>query len=114
MANGTKCYSYIPVYVDDVLIIDADPKRYMDLLQSSHTVNSASICEPDRRLGADINKVIYGDGSMAYTINSDNYITNVIKTIKMRLIENQLRFKPTISDCSISTPQHFSSLSYQP
>ena len=79
MANGTKYYSYILVYVDDVLIIDEDTKRYMDLLQSSHTVNSASICEPDRRLGADINKVMYGDGSMAYTINSDNYITNVIK-----------------------------------
>ena len=113
-ADGNKYYSYILVYVDDVLIIDEDPKRYMDLLQSSYTVNPASICEPDRYLGADINKVHYEDGSIAYTISSDNYIANAIKTIKMRLAENQLRFNPKLSDPSISAPQPFSSLSYQP
>ena len=87
-SDGNKYYLYILVYVDDVLIIDEDPKRYMDLRQSSYTVNPASICEPDRYLGADIKKVLYEDGSIAYTISSDNYIANAIKTIKMRLAEN--------------------------
>ena len=113
-ANGNKYHSYILVYGDDVLIIDEDPKRYMDLLQSSYTVNPASICEPYPYLGADIKKVLYEDSSIAYTISSDNYIANAIKTIKMRLAEHQLRFNPKLSDSSISAPQPFFSLSYQP
>ena len=35
---GEKYYSYLLVYVDDILVIDINPMKYMAMLQESYTV----------------------------------------------------------------------------
>ena len=60
--DGSEYYSYILVYVDDVLIIDEAPKQFMEMIQVDVTVKPDSIQEPKTYLGADLNKVYYNDG----------------------------------------------------
>ena len=44
--DGRDYYVYILVYVDDILIIDKNPQRFMDLLKNTYTVKPSSVGEP--------------------------------------------------------------------
>ena len=44
--DGSEYYSIIYVYVDDELIIDDDPKQFMEMIQAGVTVKPESIDEP--------------------------------------------------------------------
>ena len=81
-ANGFKYYSYILVYVDDLLIIDQAPARYMKMIQNNFTLKPDSIEIPKMYLGAEIGKVKYADGSYAWTMSPDSYIKKIIVNIK--------------------------------
>ena len=63
--EGGEYYAYILVYVDDLLRIDKNPNRLMDLLIETYTVKPSSIGEPKVYLGADISKLYYHDNSYA-------------------------------------------------
>ena len=65
--NGSNrlYYAYILLYVDDILIIDKNPERFMNLLKENYTLKPSSIREPKVYLGADISKSYYPDGSYA-------------------------------------------------
>ena len=39
--NGN--YTYILVYVDDILILDKDPRKFMSMLMENNTVKPSSI-----------------------------------------------------------------------
>ena len=66
-------YTYILVYFDDLLIADKDPQKYMVMLESKYTVKTYSIGEPKVYLGAIFGKLLYEDGSYAWTMSSDSY-----------------------------------------
>ena len=65
-SSGFKYFTYILVYVDDILIMDKDISKHMDTLRDNYTVKPSSIGEPKLYLGANINKVFYPDGSYAW------------------------------------------------
>ena len=113
-ANGFKHYSYILVYVDDLLIIDKQPMRYMKMIQQDFTVKPDSIERPTAYLGAEIGKVTYPDGSYAWTMGAQGYVKKVVNNVKKRLEEDHLRFNKKLSDPAISAPQPFSAVSYRP
>ena len=113
-ATGKKYYSYILVYVDDLLIIDKNPRRYMSQIQETFTVKPGSIEEPKTYLGADINKVYYSDGSYAWTMGSQTYVKKVVKNVKVTMAKDRLEFNKKLSDPSISVPQPLSSVNYRP
>ena len=112
--DGFKYYSYILVYVDDLLIIDQAPARYMKMIQENFTLKPDSIEIPKMYLGAEIGKVQYADGSYAWTMSPDSYIKKIIANIKKRLEKEDLRFNKKLSDPAISAPQPFSSVKYRP
>ena len=111
---GNKYYSYILVYVDDLLIIDKIPQRYMKQIQESFTVKPDSIEEPKTYLGADISKVYYPDNSYAWTMGSYTYVKKAIKNLKAKMAKDGLEFNKKLSDPAISVPQPLSSVSYRP
>ena len=113
-SQGFKYYSYILVYVDDLLIIDKQPSRYMKMVQSDFTVKQDSIKRPTTYLGAEIGKVTYPDGSYAWTMGAQGYVKKVVKNVKKRLEEDHLQFNKKLSDPAISAPQPFSSVNYRP
>ena len=81
--NGFKYYSYILVYVDDILILDKLPEKYMTMIQEKFPVKQGSITEPKIYLGANIGKVSYPDGSVAWTMSSDSYVKEAVRNVKL-------------------------------
>ena len=112
--DGFKYYSYIMVYVDDILIISKNTKRYMAQIQEDFTLKPSSIGTPKSYLGADINKVYHSDGTSSWTMGSETYVKKVIANIKKRLESEGLRFNKKLSDPAVSAPQPFSSVNYRP
>ena len=112
--NGEKYYSYLLVYVDDILVIDINPSKYMAMLQEAYTVRKETIEEPKKYLGADISKVFFSDGSHAWTMSSSSYIKAAIKNVKARLAKDGFRFNPKLSSMEYSAKQPFSTTLYRP
>ena len=56
-ADGTEYYTYILIYVDDILIVFDNPSHYMKQLQAAYYVKENSICLPRLHVGAEIKKV---------------------------------------------------------
>ena len=65
-----KYYSYIPVYVDNLLLIIKYLKEAMSQIQEIFTVKPFFIEEPKSYLGSDINKIYYRDGSYGWTMGA--------------------------------------------
>ena len=111
---GNEYYSYILVYVDDILVIDENPRKYMKMLQDSYTVREDTIKEPDQYLGADIGKVYFNDNTHAWTMGSSSYIKNAVKNIKARMNDDGFKYNPKLSSVEYSAKQPFSAIDYRP
>ena len=108
--DGTKYYSYILVYTDDILIVSHDPKRYMDQLEANYYVKPESIKFPDIYLGSRVKRVNDRSGNPAYATSSNDYVTEAIKVVESRMKALNLSF--TKSAKSPSSP--FSNIKYKP
>ena len=64
-SDGTFDFSYILVYVDDILILSEDPKIYMESLSKRYYVKESSIGPPDLYLGTQYKLVIGRSGNPA-------------------------------------------------
>ena len=58
----------------------------MVMLDSNYTVKPSGIGEPKVYLGADVVRVLYGDGSYDYTMIYDSYVKEAINNVKYRLM----------------------------
>ena len=86
--NGDEYYSYILVYVDDVLHFDHEPNILMAQLESIYRLKDKAEA-PDRYLGANIDKVQLQDGSIAWSMSSREYLTNAIKNLDKQLEQDK-------------------------
>ena len=86
----------------------------MKMVQETFTVKPDSIKVPTSYLGAEIGKVVYSDGSYAWTMGAQGYVKKVVKNIKKRLSDDHLQFNRKLSDPAVSAPQPFSSVTYRP
>ena len=77
--DGTEFYAYVLVYVDDVLNLHNDPDTFMNRLSEVYRLKDSSVGEPERYLGANIEKVQLDDGSVEWSMTSREYVTNVIQ-----------------------------------
>jgi hypothetical protein len=108
-------FLYILVYVDNLLIIDKMPKKFMSMIRESFTVKPLSIEEPKSYLGVlDINKAYYSVGSYAWTMGSETYVKKVVQILKKKMEKDGLKFNKKFSDPAISVLQPFSSVGYRP
>ena len=104
---------HIFVYVDDILIIDKNPERFINLLNENYTVKPASIREPKVYLGADISKAYYPDGSYAWTMGSQRYVKEAIRNVEKPLLLYNLRFNKKLTDVKYSPKKPFSSVGFK-
>ena len=114
-SDGRKYYAYILVYVDDILIIDENPKRFMDQIEQLYTIKKGSIEPPKIYLGANIQKVSSrGSDSQCWGLSSQQYVRDSVKNIKARLKQDGFEFNKKLSDVVYSPQQPFSNAKYKP
>ena len=113
-ADGFEYYTYLLVYVDNLLLIMKDPKESMAQILESFTVKYSSIEEPKSYLGADINKIYYSGGYYGWTIGAETYVTHSIKNLKKRMTTEGFEYNKKFSDVKYSSQQPFSNLHYRP
>ncbi len=53
-ADGTKFYSYVLAYVDDILCLNTNPKNVMEALSKVYKLKDGSVKAPDVYLGAEV------------------------------------------------------------
>ena len=112
-SEKVEYYAYILVYVDDILIIDKNSNRFIDLLKDTYTVKPSSIGEPKVYLGADISKVYYHDNSNAWSMGSRSYVKEAKRNVKIQLSQYNLKFNQKLSDPNYSPKVPFSLVDYK-
>ena len=108
--DGTKYYTYILIYVDDILIVSHTPEFYMTKLQDEYYVKKESIGPPKLYLGAEIKKVRDRTGKMAWASSSSKYVKEATAVIEQRMQDMNLSFTKTAK----SPRQPFSNIKYRP
>lgn len=78
-SNGDKYYTYICIYVDDILICSEKPKTHMDLLGTAFFLKPESIKEPDVYLGADVRKKSTADAKTIWITGSNSYLKEALR-----------------------------------
>ena len=102
-ASGNKYYSYICIYVDDVMITSHQPRRFMDQIKARFLVKPESIETPKRYLGMDCKQT--GEG--VWILSLTHYLQEFLKVSTKLLDEIDLKI-PTRG----SHP--FSNVKYRP
>ena len=90
--NGMEYYSYMLVYVDDVLHISHDPSIDMGRLNDIYRLKDGT-GEPDRYLGANVEKVQLEDGRMAWSMTCTDYLKGAIQNVDTILKEDKTALK---------------------
>ena len=114
--DGSKVYSYILVYTDDILICDEHPRKYMDLLSSKYRLIAGSIGPPSVYLGANVQKIdtrVPGP-NQCWRFSAEQYVREAVKNVKKRLKEDGFEFNKKLSDVKYSPRQPYSTQKYRP
>ena len=106
-SDGKLYYTYLLVYVDDILVINKNPKEILDEIKRTFTIKSDSIKYPDVYLGMDITNRIHKDNGHSYMITGSNtYTKRAVSTVKDKMKKDGITFN--------SNPkQPFSNVSYR-
>ena len=71
-------YTYILIYVEDILIVDKNPLEFMTQLKTAYVVKEDSIEQPTCYLGSDIGQINLQDVGSVWTMSSDTYVKEAI------------------------------------
>ena len=109
---GEEYYSYLVVYVDDVLSIHKDPDKVLNIVNRDYRLKEPPEC-PTMYLGADISKYEVHDETTRTTcwaMSADSHVKKALEVVQMRLNADDVYLKG-----SKKAPEHpFSSQSYRP
>ena len=82
-ADGSTCYNYVLLYVDDALVIS---ERAELILQSElgryFELKEELIGPPSLYLGGNVWKVVLEDGTHAWSLSSSQYVQMVVKNVE--------------------------------
>ena len=113
-ADGSKYYTYLLIYVDDVICIDTDPKSYIDAIGEVFKIKDGSAGPPSVYLGANIQKLSSRSGGECWGMSCEQYVRDAIKNVKDRLKEDGWEFNKKLSDTKYSPQQPYSTQAYRP
>ena len=86
--SGEEYYELILVYVDDILLVSANPQPVLDEIDSHYKIKAGSVGEPSLYLGAQVYKHSLPDGSWAWGMTSEKYLTNAVKIVEQMLVDD--------------------------
>ena len=110
--DGNEYYSYLIVYVDNVLLLHKDPDKYMNLINRDYRLKDKPEA-PIMYLGANICRyTIHNDDNQVqcWAMSADSHVKKALEIVEQRLKNDNVMFRP-----SNKTSDHpFSSQSYRP
>ena len=83
--DGHKYYSYILLYVDDVMCIHHDGVGALNLIDKYFHMKEGSIGDPDMYLGAKLRKTILPNGVEAWAMSPSKYVQEAVKNVEGHL-----------------------------
>lgn len=94
--NGNRYYDYLIVYVDDILSIDLDPNRAIEIIGEYFKIKDNSTEFPKMYLGAIVRRWTIQDedgmDSQTFALGSSSYVKEAIRTVEERMLEYGLKF----------------------
>jgi hypothetical protein len=75
-------YEMILVYVDDILCVSKNTKSIMDHIGQSYRLKEGSVQEPERYLGANIERWTFHDGRQLWSMSAKSYVKSAIENIE--------------------------------
>lgn len=91
--KGQPYYEYLLVYVKDILVVGHAPEEVMKGIGEQFEIKNGEYGPPTTYLGASISQVQLDDGSICWSVESQNYVKATINTIKALLIEEGCELK---------------------
>ena len=85
--DGEEYYEYVLIYVDDILCFSHDPHFIMNSLASLYKLKGDSVKEPDRYLGANIEKYHLFDRRIVWSMSEREYLKNSVKIVEKELVK---------------------------
>eukprot|EP00804_Cyclotella_cryptica_P008800 CCRYP_015637-RA/>CCRYP_015637-RA protein AED:0.26 eAED:0.26 QI:0/-1/0/1/-1/1/1/0/227 len=86
--KGSKYYSYILCYIDDLLMVHHNPKHIMDKINSFLPLKPNSVGLPEMYLGGKLKRKTFEDGTMAWGLSPAKYVQQAVKNVKTFLKTN--------------------------
>ena len=84
--DGTTYWQYVLLYVDDILAIMEEPKKFIiSELGSRFTIKPKSIGPPTQYLGNKVSEVTLDNGTKCWSFSSSQYVQNAIKNVEDHL-----------------------------
>ena len=109
---GNEYYSYLIVYVDDVLCISKDPDETLELINRDYRLKEPPAA-PTMYLGADIKRYkatdAAGNVTECWSMSADSHIKKAMQIVKDKMNEEGVKFKS-----SKTAQQPFSCQDYRP
>ena len=109
--DGSEYYSYLVVYVDDVLSIHKYPGKLLATVNRDYRLKEPPEC-PTMYLGADICKYqVNGDisGTECWAMSANSHVKKALEVVQDRLREDNVKF----TDYNKTAEHQFSSQSYR-
>ena len=109
--DGSEYYEMALCYVDDVLVITAEPMKIMDGIRAVFKLKGDKVKKPDMYLGASLSDLETADGKNCWTMSSEKYVKAAIENVEARLDKSDLRLSSRCDTPMSTSPSHRSSTS---
>ena len=105
-SDGTKCYDYVLLYVDDALVVSEKAESILrNELGRYFELKEESIGPPDHYLGGKVRKVQLENGVYAWAFSSSQYVQTAVKNVEAYLDsqDNKHWKMPSKADTPLTT-----------
>ena len=103
--DGSEYYEMALFYVDEVLVIAAEPMKNMDGIRAVFKMKDDKAEKPDMYLGESLSELETADGTKFWTMSSEKYVKADIENVEARLAKSAVRL-PSRCDTPMSTSYH--------
>ena len=84
-------YSYICIYVDDILIISKKTKAYMESIGKHFEIKPDSVQIPTRYLGADLKCKTMENGESVWLVGGNSYLKEALRVVEGHLVSGEFK-----------------------
>jgi len=86
-----RCYySYVLIYVDDILCIHHDAMLILNQIGKYFKLKPGSVGDPDMYLGAKLREVEVANGNRAWSLSSSKYVQEAVRNCELHLKDKLL------------------------